>query len=345
MKCYSPLLRIWNKGYPDDYRIIPQKRVADQLKMNPNYLRTNVAQGRIGKYECQEIPCGKCYACRLNYSAEWATRIMLEKEYYKDYECWFITLTYDDNHLVIPDTFEYNGQTFRNDGTWNGTLVKNDIQKFIKRIRRKYPNNNIKYYLCGEYGSRNLRPHYHIIILGLPIPISDLYEPYIDPKFHKEHYKSHYIDKIWGKSQLNDVSQVEWSNVAYTARYCMKKVGDSWNKEEWAKLGKIPEFVTMSRDIGRRYYEEHKDKIWKNDNMIMKTVKGNIGHCKPPKRYMNILEKQDPQLALKIKNARQQIAIHSDITENQTSDYTDLEKLLIQYDNCKKKNSMLQREL
>ena len=46
------------------------------------------------------IPCGKCTGCRLDYSRQWANRCMLELLYHK--ESWFLTLTYDDDH--VPKT-------------------------------------------------------------------------------------------------------------------------------------------------------------------------------------------------------------------------------------------------
>lgn len=45
-----------------------------------------------------------------------------------------------------------------------------DVQKFIKRLRRKielntlYNNEKIKYYCVSEYGPRNFRPHFHILL-------------------------------------------------------------------------------------------------------------------------------------------------------------------------------------
>lgn len=59
----------------------------------------------------------------------------------------------------------------------------------------------------------------------------------------------------------------------------------------------------MSRNIGMQYYEDHKDEIWKNDNIIMKTIKDNIGSCKPPKAFMRRCEKEDPETAARIKNS------------------------------------------
>lgn len=45
----------------------------------------------------QEIPCGKCCACRLEYSRQWANRCMQEARMYPSNL--FVTLTYDTPYL------------------------------------------------------------------------------------------------------------------------------------------------------------------------------------------------------------------------------------------------------
>ena len=60
-------------------------------------------------------------------------------------------------------------------------MVKADLQKFFKRLRRD-TNTPIKYFACGEYGKRSRliqtrsgrlyqtdgdRPHYHFILYGI----------------------------------------------------------------------------------------------------------------------------------------------------------------------------------
>ena len=141
------------------------------------------------------------------------------------------------------------------------------------------------------------------------------------------------------------MAQLEWSSAAYTARYCMKKVGDTWNAKEWAKLGKIPEFVRMSRTIGDRYYEDHKDEIWKNDNIVMRTVKGNIGSIKPPKKYMRKLEAENPKLAREIKQQRQKLIDKLNLSKETTDTYNDLEQYIMKAENLEKKSKLLKREM
>lgn len=84
--------------------------------------------------------CGHCLACKIQRSREWSFRLSVEASYWKDAS--FLTLTYNDENLP-PD----------------GSLVKADLQKFFKRLRKDLAN-PIKYYACGEYGDRFKRPHY-----------------------------------------------------------------------------------------------------------------------------------------------------------------------------------------
>ena len=67
---------------------------------------------------------------------------------------YFVTLTYDNNHVPISE----HGFP---------TLCKRDFQLFMKRLRFN-TGVKIKYYVAGEYGSTNHRPHYHAVIFGAP---------------------------------------------------------------------------------------------------------------------------------------------------------------------------------
>lgn len=186
-------------------------------------------------WQYQAIPCKHCWACSMNYSAEWALRIMKEAEQYE--HNYFITLTYDEIHLPIATKLHYKGQTYENDGTWlNGTLNPDDITRFIKAMRKEFEELHhfgIKYYLCGEYGGQTHRPHYHLIVMNCPLDMSQFYDCHVDKKFFKAHWKSHQVEKWWseprkkGEEPINlgmvDIAEVEWSSAAYVARYTAKK--------------------------------------------------------------------------------------------------------------------------
>lgn len=80
---------------------------------------------------------------------------------------YFITLTYDEESIPIVNILtgecDIRGKT---SDECIGTLRKKDVQDFLKRLRSRISPRKIRYYLCGEYGTRTSRPHYHAIIFG-----------------------------------------------------------------------------------------------------------------------------------------------------------------------------------
>ena len=59
----------------------------------------------------------------------------------------FVTLTYDDEHLPGDQCLDHR-----------------DFQLFMKRLRKRFPS---RFFMCGEYGGLNGRPHYHSILFGV----------------------------------------------------------------------------------------------------------------------------------------------------------------------------------
>lgn len=362
MQCVTPMireyeelplatrLRMKEKGIPQKSKIKSRSEVQILLQHDENYFefvnRFNEYQKKKGSLlRYQVIPCGHCWACDLTYSAQWATRIMCEVE--RSEHNYFITLTYDDKNLPIAEALQYGDEIFENDGTWSGTLQEKDVRTFINSLRkyleRKYNHTGLKYFYCGEYGTQTLRPHYHMILMNCPLDISQFYDSHVDGNF-KAHWKSHELEKYW-KLGIHDIAEVEWSSAAYVARYCMKKLQKKISKHDMCKIGKIPEFVRMSRrpGIGTTFYEENKEKIYANDEMIMRTVKGNIGSIKPPKVWDRKLEKTNPILYEQIKESRRKAKERADILKKQISDYTDREVLQLNKERILQKGKMLPR--
>lgn len=168
------------------------------------------------------VACGKCVECLQKYSEEWSFRIMGEASLYRD-NC-FITLTYNNEHL--PD---------------NGTLVKRDFQLFIKSLRERLAPFRIRYFGCGEYGKKGLRPHYHIIIFN--------WKP-SDLMFWKRDrsgvdlFRSRFIESIW-KYGYSSVGALSLKSAKYCAKY-MQKLND-------VKPGCIKPFLLMSTHPGIGY--------------------------------------------------------------------------------------------
>lgn len=233
------------------------------------------------------IPCGQCIGCRLDYSREWATRIMLEAKQWKNN--WFITLTYNDENL--PYRARVNTET--GELMESAPLCPEDLQLFMKRLRKhwsdKYKHQNIRFYACGEYGEENGRPHYHIAIFNLPLQPKAL-------KWYKrnEQYQTIWtcpeLEEIWGMGFVT-VGALTYQSAAYIARYMCKKQKGKDQKEYYEMLGLTPEFSRMSLKPGigaaaykKEYYE--KDYIQMPDGR----------QVKPPKYFERMFEEDGGNL-------------------------------------------------
>jgi hypothetical protein len=253
-----------------------------------------------------QLPCGRCTGCRLEKSRTWATRCMHEASLY-DQNC-FITLTYDN---------------FGKDGP---TLVKADFQKFMKRLRHHTDKRDkkIKYFMCGEYGDKNQRPHYHAIIFNYDFP--DWVYRGVSPSGH-DLYTSPLLEKIWQtentKGGFVQVGTVTFESAAYVARYCTKKItGDLANEidpstglkhyerfdpETGEIIEVIPEYATMSRGgrngrgIAYDWISQYTGDVYPKDHFH---IRGNV--VKPPRYYDNYLEENNPELLKKLKEKRLQ---------------------------------------
>jgi len=152
-----------------------------------------------------ELPCGKCMGCRLERARQWSIRIMHETQMHGPSS--FVTLTYDDEHLP-PDY----------------SIVPADFQNFIKRFRHYY--GPVRYYACGEYGEKNLRPHYHAILFGRYF--DDAKHVETSPKGHKQ-FSSAKLTRAWslGDKPIGRATfgAVTIQSAGYVARYTMKKIG------------------------------------------------------------------------------------------------------------------------
>lgn len=231
-------------------------------------------------HEFLQIPCGKCIGCRMDYSRSWADRMtyhVLGKEPFS----YFITLTYDDDHIDDLDHSEnYDLYALRFD----------DMTDFIKKLRNKFRDAEIDYYYSGEYGDQQFRPHFHMIAYNLDI--SDL-------EFWKLNdngdpiYTSEVLHGLWKKG-IVAVSHYSWRGAAYTASYVEKK-RDGRLQIEYEAVGLTPEKCRMSRrpGIAHDYYCENYEDIWKNNGLAVPRDVNKSGHLGIPRYFRKLAEKYD----------------------------------------------------
>lgn len=305
MTCYHPKIRVEFQNQFITAKDGHRYKKA-QIMSTDDYEKFKLINDEL--VNIQRIPCGNCIGCRLEYSKQWATRCELESRSWENN--WFITLTYDNEHLEIPEEiFSKNtGEIYKNNGTWTGCLKPEHLTKFFKDLREfyrtHYNHTNIRFFACGEYGENFQRPHYHAIIFNLPITPDKL-------KLHtiNENYQAIYecqeLEKIWGKGFVS-LGEVTFSSCAYVARYITKKQKGVEAYEEYLKKGQIPEFVRMSRKpgIGTEYYNLNKDKIYTDDSILQHTCKNTVLQVKPPRFYDKKLKETDPELMEQISQER-----------------------------------------
>lgn len=302
MSCFHPLPAIRKKD-SDQFRV---------GKQGESFLPyTDVLTGE--RIEPINIPCGKCIGCRIDYSRAWADRCVLESLEYPKGLSWFVTLTYDDDHI------ETDKRTLLTDkGTL--TLFPKDPQDFLKRLReyweRVYDHVGIRFFMCGEYGSTTARPHYHMLLYNLPI--HDL-KVYSKNRQGDLLYTSNEISSLWGLGYVI-IGELTWQTCAYTARYVLKKFKGKTKEvteEHYKSVGLLPEYTRMSRmpGIAREFYERHKDDIYyfesldknkviTNDEIILPG--GKIS--KPPKYFDRLRKEEDPISMVWIQEARKHVA-------------------------------------
>lgn len=303
---------------------------------------------RLKYVSYQQIPCGHCMSCRLKYSKQWATRCVLESLSWK--ENWFITLTYNEANHVIADEFtDSKGRTWVNDGSWNGCLEPKDLQKFNKDLReyyRKHYNHiGIRFYACGEYGSQTGRNHFHELTFNMPIMPSKL-KYYRTTEDGNVLYTCPEIEKIWGKGFVT-IGHMNWSTAAYVARYVTKKWTGADKEIHYALMGQIPEFCRMSNrpGIGRTYYEEHKEDMYSNDEIIMKTCKDTVLSIKPPRYYDSLYDIDYPEDYQKIKLRRQYEAEQAQKLKDYTTSLSREKQLELEERDLLTRTKRLVREL
>lgn len=268
MSCISPL-QVW---YADGFHKSGKRKFTFKIEeaISSSYML---------------LPCGRCVTCRLERSRQWAIRCIHEAQMHPR-NC-FITLTYSDEFL--PD---------------GGTLVLRDWQLFMKKFRNRY-GNGIKFFHCGEYGEKLLRPHYHACIFGFDFD---------DREFFKMSngiplFRSAALTELWGKGHCS-VGDVTFESAAYVARYIMKKVNGVNQFYHYAlytdlDTGEVvmrkPEYTTMSRNpgIGKRWFDKYMRDVYPHGFMYLRERK-----VQPPKYYDSLYELIDPVDYARMKEER-----------------------------------------
>lgn len=212
------------------------------------------------------LPCGQCHGCRLERSRQWAVRIMHEASLWDASS--FVTLTYDDEHLPVQ-----------------GQLVYKHFQLFMRRLRKARADRKVRFFMCGEYGEKFQRPHFHACLFNVEFPDRELFSTAGGNRL----YTSAELSRLWTDG-FASVGELSFDSAAYVARYCMKKVNGKLADDHYRRTDLItgemvemePEFSHMSLKPG--IAGEWFDRYWK-DVVVRDEVHVNGTRAKPPRFY------------------------------------------------------------
>jgi hypothetical protein len=234
-----------------------------------------------------KLPCGQCIGCRLERSRQWAMRLLHERKFHEHSA--FLTLTYRNEDLPP-----------------GGTLVKRDFQLFMKRYRKSL-DHKIKFFMCGEYGDRNARPHYHVIVYG---------HDFADKKYFSSNRRG---DKYYTSAELGDlwrlghnvIGAVTFDSCAYVARYLLKKVTGKLADDHYSVIDgngevfqRLPEYTDQSNGLGKLYYQRFFREVYTHDSVVI-----NGKEVRPPKYYDGMYELTNPGELCILKRKRRQKAL------------------------------------
>ena len=211
------------------------------------------------QYQPFQLPCGKCPSCRLLQAREKAIRCVHEASCHVNNS--FITLTYSDKHLESEK------------------LIYGHAQTFIRDLRYRYPHLRIPVVTTGEYGSKNKRPPFHILLFNCA---PTAHAPYIKTKQGDHVYTSTELDNLWGKNDQTTtptlIGPVNLSTAGYVCRYQLKKldhggdeafdpivkysskyaIGKTWIQNNWKQTFELGYITVQGGEKLKipRYYEK-----------------------------------------------------------------------------------------
>ncbi|MCU0790688.1 MAG: hypothetical protein MUE79_06520 [Nitratireductor sp.] len=221
-------------------------------------------------------------------------RIMHEAALY-DRNC-FVTWTYADEFLPT-----------------DLSVSVDEMQRLFKRLRLEVgPCRNVT---CGEYGDRNLRPHYHSILFG-----HDFYEERYPWKRTEGGvlYRVPTLEKVWQRGHVL-VGDVTLQSAGYVAGYVRKKLNGQRGEAALQRCAVDPstgevrewkvarEFLIMSRKpgIGAGWFERFACDAFPSDFLIVDGKRVSV-----PRYYLNKLA--EVERASVVQRRRERAMVHAD---------------------------------
>lgn len=159
------------------------------------------------------VPCGKCISCLNRLRSERTYRLKMEES--KSDLTYFVTLTYDDDHLPMKSFIDPKGVQHIYCG-----FDKSHLQKYFKIFRYHLGNYDkditFRYFLVSEYGHATYRSHYHLLAFFKnvkPVESTAIQELLI---------------KCWMYGTNVVVKLANAANIHYCTKYILKDIGNEF---------------------------------------------------------------------------------------------------------------------
>lgn len=370
VECYNPKYAIY-----DGFNSSGKKHISFISRIAYENIEKGL-DNHFSKDDLLIIPCGQCIGCRLRYSMQWANRLLCELSMHDKTTCFFVTLTYNEDSIVnchqsikpLPDgSYPFSlekkhlqdfmkrlrrklnihymtiyGEVLKPDdiSSCHNPLVVYQRGKKVGQPKEFYfTEDNIRFFACGEYGSKNFRPHFHLILFNAKFPDND-FVFLKKSKLNFDYFSSKTIEEVWPFG-FNVVTQVTWENCAYTARYMMKKQKGS-EGFVYHDAGIEAPFAVCSRKpgIGKTYYESLEN--YSEISYLTFGTSSGMRKFAPPAYFEKLFAEEFPKEAeirsLKRRElARNSVALEMKGTDLNRDDYLKNKEIVL-----KKRTDMLQ---
>lgn len=208
-------------------------------------LRKLTVRKKNGSYVA--VPCGCCLACRIKKRDEWVHRLECESS---GRPSLFVTLTYSDQFMIEP------------------SLNYKHLQTYIASLRHAFKCSGrpkFRYYAVGEYGDKNFRRHFHILLIGADMSCSNI------------------LSALWPCGRV-DVRPSCPERVKYCLKYITKFSTPRF--KEFCKSSSIASpRALMSKGIGKDWLFKHLDYLIEHPYYYRKGRKYPL-----PKYYTSFLD-------------------------------------------------------
>lgn len=227
-----------------------------------------------------QLACGQCIGCRLRRSQDWALRCVHEAALWPR-NC-FVTLTYGRDKVPA-----------------GGSLCYADYQAYMRRLRKAVSPFPVRFFMCGEYGPLNGRPHYHAVLFNVDFDDRELQGK---SKSGQDVYGSKVLERLWGHGRVS-VQNFCQEAAAYTARYVVDKILGEDAEVHYG--GRVPEFgrCSLKPGIGALWYSRFGRDVRCVDGVVYDGVVRSV-----PKYYDRLHKRLDEREAAFVKDDRVQVA-------------------------------------